>query len=133
MSNYLENPKSSHRKQPKTTRTRIFKLPSVTTYSLVCILCMDSQQCPFLCSSPSVWNLYDVCNCSVYNILAHIICNSLVCLFISITLLTVHIKSPAFLRHLFSGRDNEEVCPKSENEEGGAVIDNETVTMMTQL
>ncbi|XP_040198776.1 dual oxidase maturation factor 1-like [Rana temporaria] len=57
----------------------------------------------------------------------------MLCLFISFTLLTVHIKSPAFLRRLFSGRDNEEVCPKPENEESGVVIDNETVTMITQL
>ncbi|XP_018432227.1 PREDICTED: dual oxidase maturation factor 1-like [Nanorana parkeri] len=53
----------------------------------------------------------------------------LLCLFISIVLLTVHIMRPAIVRRLFNSKDNEDVFSKTESEDGDAVSDNEEVTV----
>ncbi|KAM5170018.1 dual oxidase maturation factor 1-like isoform 2-T3 [Mantella aurantiaca] len=56
----------------------------------------------------------------------------LLCLFISISLLTVYIIKPSILHRLFNGKDNEEACSKSESEDGNVVSDNEKV-IVTRL
>ncbi|XP_075064236.1 dual oxidase maturation factor 1-like [Mixophyes fleayi] len=57
----------------------------------------------------------------------------LLCIFISIVLLTLHIMKPNILRRLFNCKDNEDVCTKSEPEEGSIVDDDKAVALSPML